>query len=104
MLAAVARALGQLGDARAVGPLIAELESDYLSKRRAAAELLVALYQSNRLDGADKRRILAQRDRISSSHNDRTDHYSNQWFNDCHHVDEDRHTDKVVGIGVTFPI
>ncbi|MGA9804906.1 MAG: HEAT repeat domain-containing protein, partial [Terriglobales bacterium] len=91
-----AEALGKIGDARAVTPLIAALGDNRWGLRQAAANSLVKLYQSNLLGEAHKHLILAQRGRISAGHDDETTFSSS----DCHHTD---HKDNG-GIGVAFPV
>jgi HEAT repeat protein len=82
-------ALGQIGDARAVEPLIAALGRRDWSPRTAAAESLFKLYRSAHLNRAHKSLILAQRGKITSDHGD--ENHSN-----CGHTD--------YGIGVEFPV
>jgi len=71
--------------APAVRPLIAALHG---GMRKAAAETLVSLYKSGRLDKASTSMILARREEIISQHSDE--------FESCGHSD--------IGIGVDFPL
>jgi HEAT repeat protein len=91
-----AGALGQIGDARAVEPLIAKLGSCNWSVRNAAAKSLVKLFQSNLLDEAHKSLILVQRGRISASHEDGARSLDNCGMTAVH-VDNG-------GIGLPFPV
>jgi len=59
-----AEALGRIGDPRAVDPLIAALHGD-LGLRAEAAQALVAMYHSRKLDREAKSKVLAQRDVIT---------------------------------------
>ena len=89
----VAEALVQIGDPRADDELfdhaLLVLAGTGWKTRKAAAEGLVALYRSGRLNEAQKAKLLARRGVITSSHED--DHEG------C-----GGHTDK--GNGVAFPI
>jgi HEAT repeat protein len=101
---AAAAALVRIGDARAVKPLIAKLQDSSMrgSHRRSAAEALVALYQSGRLDEEHQRLALAQRPTITSAHDDYPYH-EDEIFNGCHfHDDRIKHEDS--GIGGDFPV
>lgn len=90
---AVVKALVQIGDPRAADDLfdhaLLVLAGTGWETRKAAAEGLVALYQSGRLNEAQKAKLLAQRGVITSSHEDD--------YEGC-----GGHTDK--GNGVEFPI
>jgi HEAT repeat protein len=90
--------------AAAVEPLIVALFHGPLSARRAKAELLVLLYQSDLLDEAGKALILAQKRAITSIHTDQSHHDEGVpgRNSDCTHQDYASHTD--TGIGGTFPI
>ena len=86
---AAAWALGEIGDARAVQPLIAALKAIDKDVRKAAAQALVALYRGGKLDVQAKHRILAMRSTMAMTHHDYTPP------SDCRpHEDQ--------GIGVTF--
>jgi HEAT repeat protein len=85
-----------------VKPLIAALESNYGDVRRSAAKKLVELYRSGFLDKSYQDLILMQRDKISSTHNDTTEHTDYERSSDCAHIDFDERIDK--GIGVAFPV
>jgi HEAT repeat protein len=68
-----AQALGRLGGAAAVEPLVAVLERNdkwTLDDAKIAAEALVAIYQSGKLDAASKARLLAHRAAIVGQHVD----------------------------------
>jgi HEAT repeat protein len=93
-----AGALGQIGDARAVEPLIAALDAEW-PMSKAAAESLVHLYQSAGLDETHKQLILAQRGRIIQPHKQWTEWYTGQ-FSDSPYTEVTRHS----GIGVAFPV
>jgi len=85
---AAAGALGAIGDARAVEPLIDALKDGEPDVRGAAAEALVKIFQEGRLAAAQRQLILAQRDAISKPHSDS--------FTCNFHYDS--------GIGVPFPL
>jgi HEAT repeat protein len=90
-----ARALGRIGDARAVEPLLVALTDGQWATRLASAESLLELYRSSSLDQTHKQLILAQRSRMSVKHEDETTSDSS----DCTHT---VHIDS--GIGVAFRI
>lgn len=95
-----ALALGNIGDPRAVDALIPLLKSNERATRWEAANALLQMYRSNRLDIIAKRKILAQRDRITEAHADHQSHVDNVRSSDCHR-DEVYHLD--TGIGLSFP-
>jgi hypothetical protein len=96
-----ANALGQVGDARAVGPLIDNLHDTAVHARQSAARALVQLYQRGQLTVVDKDRILSERELIIQEHADR--HHDGVETNACGiPMSENYHTDK--GIGVDFPL
>jgi HEAT repeat protein len=99
-----AKALGQIGDDRAVGPLMAGLQDSNKSFRQIAAEALTQMYKSGRLDNAHKQLILAQRDKITQRHEDQMAHSDDNsaFSSDCTHNDNNSHAD--TGIGVSFSI
>jgi len=66
---AAAYALGKIGDARAVKPLIAKLAHD---SHNAAAVALVQLYRAGKLDETDKKYIFDHKDKIITPHVDIT--------------------------------
>jgi HEAT repeat protein len=68
----VAEALGQIGDARAVDSLINLVKYGGDRSCKAEAKVLVKLYHSGKLDPQSKQQILAQRDRITKLHYDRS--------------------------------
>jgi hypothetical protein len=74
--AAAAEALAQIGDDRAVEPLLA---SNCLQYSRGVAEWLVRLFREGNLSARAKQRILSERRRIERPHNDHPVVYS-----DCH--------------------
>ena len=80
--------------ASVVEPLIAQLGAESHAVRLRAAETLVTIYRSGRLDKALAATLLAQRERMVAAHHDR--HY------DTHCAAEDQHTDS--GIGLDFPV
>jgi DNA repair photolyase len=95
-----AEALGKIGDSRAIEPLISVLEdkeSYRTFERKAAAEALVALYHCGRIPQELKARILKYRSIITERHWDTLHEIS---------TDEDffgyKHIDE--GIGVYFPL
>jgi HEAT repeat protein len=68
---AAAEALGNIGDARAVGSLIAALDSHHMSGTRwAAAKALVDYYHSGKLDETDRKAIFEHQSEITSPHQD----------------------------------
>ena len=98
---AAAGALGKIGDPQAVEPLIATLDARSKSMRQDAAQALVGMYRSAKLNDAHKRLILAQRNTITEGHNDRDIHSDYEPNSDCHR-DSSSHDDS--GIGIDFPI
>jgi HEAT repeat protein len=90
--ATAADALGLIGDARAVEPLIAALRGNR-EVRIKAANVLVNMYQSSRLDDFNKNLILQQRENI-------TDPFIHTDYASC----GESHQDKYSGIGVDFPL
>ena len=99
-LGLAAYALGEIGDTRAIKPLIAALTCGTWSVRQASAEALVGLYRSGRLDENCKPLILSQRGNISTDHNDKSTHDDS--YSCGFHADANNHIDK--GIGVPFSI
>ena len=85
---AAAVALGNIGDVRAVEPLIKALGDKDSGVRIAAAESLVKLHRSGQLDSRSKERILAMRRTMAEPHHSYTS-------SDC-----SSHTD--TGIGVSL--
>ena len=94
---AAIEALGKIGDAAAVKPLVSLLDHEETTTRQAAARALVALYQGSKLDRQAREQILQLRAQIETRHADK-------------HIDEEdrcnnrinQHTDH--GIGVDFPL
>lgn len=85
-----ALALGKIGHARAVGPLVRALRDQSLPVRKTAAEVLVKLYRKGRFNKEIKQSIFQARSMITQEHHD------GPISGDCrHHVD--------YGIGVSFP-
>lgn len=89
--------LGRLGDARAISPIISHLKNKSWDERRAAAEALVALYHSGKLDEGDRESVLSYQQHITQPHRDGP---LTRGGSDCHsevygQVDE--------GIGIAFP-
>jgi|WetSurMetagenome_2_1015567.scaffolds.fasta_scaffold644508_2 hypothetical protein len=125
---AAARALGELGDPRAIEPLVAQLYTEAAWEgRRTAAEALVRIHRHGGLDDGQKQLILAHGETIRCAHTDHpaysdhddTKHTDEEWWYDRNdtwpkHTDEppfyshsDRstnrsHTDQ--GIGADFPL
>lgn len=89
-------ALAKLGDAHAVEPLIAALESENRQRRIDSAGILVKLYHSGNLDAQNKQSILAFRSKITEPHHDES------WQSYCETSYETNHTDE--GIAVDFPL
>jgi HEAT repeat protein len=98
---AAAIGLGGIGDPRAVEPLIKVLKAGDYNTRKDAAEALLQMYHANRLDTAQKRRVLSQQERITEKHVDHESHVDNVRSSDCHR-DESYHLD--TGIGLEFPV
>ena len=87
--------------APAIEPLIGALGDGNWQVRKDAAGTLVRIHNSGRLDDADKNRILLQRDRMSTAHQDRNEWVSNGSSSDC--TGNTVHTDNN-GIGVSFSV
>ena len=62
---AAARSLGQIGDTRAVEPLVAALSDGNWNVRMAAANTLIGMYSSDKISAAHKRLISVQQDTIT---------------------------------------
>lgn len=93
-----AYALAKIGDARAVEPLITLLQGSDISLRDAAAQSLVDLYTSGKLNPDHKQRILAFKPLITKVHEDtHIDVYSCS-FN----IRDEGHS--IPGTGVDFPL
>jgi HEAT repeat protein len=96
-------ALNQIGDHRAVKPLIRKLtDEDYTIRKKSAAGL-VALYQSGKLNAQTQRLILAQKAVITEKHTDKVGNHDDRSSSqsDCTHSDYP-HNDS--GIGINFPV
>jgi len=103
----VIKILAELGDVRAIEPLILTLEHDNKDIRMAAAAALLNFYHRDKIDNAQKQLILANRNRIIAKHDDSSGHddFGGTSFSDCpsdHHTDRPTHEDK--GIGSYFDI
>jgi HEAT repeat protein len=100
----VATALGKIGDARAMEPLIGLLTNSEWETRLAAANGLVRLYRAGNLTDAQKVRILDQRPTmVAPRTQDNPPHDDWSSSSDCSHRDTGgSHVD--VGIGVDFPV
>lgn len=85
----------------AVGPLLAVLEGHPWAQRKAAAEALVSLYRSGKLNQASAERILKMRDRIIAGHDDR---YIDYDVDDRCDASLGTHERIDSGIGVDFPL
>ena len=91
---AAAEALGQIGEVRAIEPLITSLRStDDPYTRSDVAQALVRLYHKPDVLQESKERILAFRQMITNIHHDKPAE-----FKDCHSP----HTD--IDLGVYFPL
>jgi len=107
---ALARSLGLIGPP-AVEPLLPLLQRADWTTRKRAAQLLLELYQSGRLDEHRQRLVLDQKLAIMQAHRDSASH-SDGWVDhseagrryasDCTHHDATDHQDS--GIGLTFPV
>ena len=69
--------LSRIG-APAVEPLLGALIGGHGRVRKAAAEALVAIYQSDKLDEAQKAKLLTQREAIARTHHDQESVYGGQ--------------------------
>lgn len=98
----IGNALGEKGDARAIGPWVALLGHNDWNVRKTVSGQLVAMYQSGTLDQAARLRILKEREVIANPHEDRISH--DDCPDDYHeaHTDSNPHTD--LGIGLDFPV
>jgi hypothetical protein len=106
--------LGRIGDIRAVEPLIHLLKHSEKTTRKAAAEALVVLYRSGKLDEKQQNLVLANRSKITKTHQDKvekTNHIdidrSKSYTihpSDCQHIDDSDRSHKDIGIGVEFPV
>jgi HEAT repeat protein len=92
---AAAIALGNIGDPRALDSLLQLLKSDESATRQEAGKALLQMYRAGKLDAAQKRRILAQQERIDEKHVN----HENQVDN-VHSSDESYHLD--TGNGLEF--
>jgi HEAT repeat protein len=100
--ATVAEVLGQIGDPRAVEPLVAALEGGSWAYRKASARALLAIYESGGLDQGSKQKILSRVADITTKHDDGQNHYDGYPPGYCGHGDGFEHGDR--GIGVPFPV
>jgi hypothetical protein len=99
--AIVAEALGRIGDARAVQPLLSALEEQQRFLRQCAARALVQMYSSGKLDADHKQATLARRDAIVQPHEDGHRHSDE---GSCAENHRDSRTNLDTGIGVDFPL
>ncbi len=104
-------ALGQIGAAQAVEPLIRLLRHKRGSLRKAAASALVSLYQQGRLTKEEKSQILLEEREITQIHTDHIPSYHSEsegyYEGNCSVTggstwSQGSHTDE--GIGVDFPL
>lgn len=65
-----ARALGKIGDPRAVEPLIAALKDEELNVRKEAAGALESLHRSGKLDESSRAKIVAALKNTDMPHED----------------------------------
>ncbi len=96
--------LGQIGDVRAVEPLITVLNIDKLNIRQAAARALTRIYTIAQSDEKIRTRIYGLRTKIIESHVDEMN-YRDEWVGEqrcamSYHDDGMKHLDE--GIGVDF--
>jgi HEAT repeat protein len=104
---AAAFALGKMNDPSAIKPLISMMQFGNVTKRRSAAEALVRLYLSKKLDEQMIQLIVAKRESIAAPHTDKSephyDHDREYATESCDsHIDRTEHVDE--GIGVNFPL
>lgn len=91
------KVLVDIGDDRAVDPLLSFLTVGEWSARKYIAQLLVRLYTNGQINSSTRKKLLAQRNTITSTHTDRRIDRENN----CG-AHEDGHTD--TGIGEDFPL
>ena len=97
---AVTLALGAIGDPQSIDSLIQLLRAGDRKIRTDAANALIDMYRSRKLDLSQKRKILEQQDRISDHHSDSGTHQDENRADDWH-SDRSLHEDR--GIGLDFP-
>jgi HEAT repeat protein len=105
----IVRILGEIGDGRAVYPLMLALND--IQTHTAAAQALVKLYQSEKLSAQEKQLILSGRGKIIENlHADQgtqihTDWRSTDYRTDCHvdSIDNNDHSDESA-YGSSFPL
>lgn len=114
MRAGAADAVGIIGDAQSVRPLLDVLQDEHPKVRKAVAKALVNLYRSSALDNDLRDAIVQQREAILQKHQDSEVHdravgHSDEWVKapcdipDYHYdVASIKHLDH--GIGVDFPL
>lgn len=87
-----AQALGEICDTRAVEPLISALQDENKGMRKSAADALVKMYHSGKIDQQTKSKILAVKGDMAKKHHD-----IKSYSSDCNYSPHDD-----TGIGVTF--
>jgi HEAT repeat protein len=100
---AIIKALGDIGRQRAVAPLIDYVGHSETSVRQAAAEALLKLYKTGRLDDEHKLMILAQEKTMAQMHTDTRSHtdISQEGTRECdNHFDSTVHTDQGIGVSL----
>ncbi len=97
--------LGQIGDPRAVEPLLAALDDKDWDVRRSAAKALVAMHGAGRIDEVQRAAILSRRDVLTAPRTHTFKHSDSTDLNNCgmnvHEDANNRHVD--VGFEVEFP-
>ena len=87
---------------KTLNAVIAALGHQEHSRRKAAAQSLVAAYRTGRLPSEYQQRVLRERGRITRGHSDRP-HEDRERSSDCEtHTDRPRHSDR--GAGVQFEV
>lgn len=90
-------ALGNLGDPRVIDHMIGMLHAEDRVTRQNAAQVLIQMVRSEKLNMDQKRMILAQSERISEKHVDHQSHVDNAYFSEGHR-DEAFHLDTGIGL------
>jgi HEAT repeat protein len=105
---AAVEALGDLACPESLPVLLPGLSSGRHYERATAAEALVKLYRSGRLDESQKQAVLSRREAITAAHHD---HHGDNMVNyapeGCYVTGLEEHTDTPhndYGIGVDFPL
>jgi HEAT repeat protein len=94
--------LADIGDPRAVEPLIAALEGGSWTSRKASARALVAIYESGGLAPDSRQAILGRAADITADHDDGQSHYDGYPPGYCGHGDGFEHGDRGIGLPVQF--